>query len=49
VKLSKKFGEEGEIAVGNVRRDILEQLKKAEKAEHFQRTRGSGEKPKSRR
>jgi ribosome recycling factor len=46
VKLSKKFGEEGKIAVRNVRRDILEHLKKAEKAEHFsedERKRGEGE------
>jgi ribosome recycling factor len=35
VKLTKKFGEEGKIAIRNVRRDTLEHLKKAEKAEHF--------------
>jgi ribosome recycling factor len=35
VKLTKKFGEEGKIAVRNVRRDVIEHLKKAEKAEHF--------------
>jgi ribosome recycling factor len=35
VKLTKKFGEEGKIAVRNVRRDIIEHLKKSEKAEHF--------------
>jgi len=33
-KLVKKFGEEGKIAVRNVRRDAMENLKKAEKAEH---------------
>ncbi|MCX6137313.1 MAG: ribosome recycling factor [Ignavibacteriales bacterium] len=35
VKLVKKFGEEGKVAIRNIRRDINEQLKKAEKAEHF--------------
>jgi ribosome recycling factor len=35
VKLTKKFGEDGKIAVRNVRRDIIEHLKKSEKAEHF--------------
>jgi ribosome recycling factor len=35
VKLAKKFGEEGKIAVRNVRRDAIEHLKKSEKAEHF--------------
>jgi ribosome recycling factor len=35
VKLTKKFGEEGKIAVRNVRRDGIEHLKKSEKAEHF--------------
>ena len=35
VKLVKKFGEEAKIAVRNVRRDAIEHLKKAEKAEHF--------------
>lgn len=35
VKLTKKFGEEGKIAVRNVRRDTIEHLKKSEKAEHF--------------
>jgi ribosome recycling factor len=35
VKLTKKFGEEGKIAIRNIRRDTLEHLKKAEKAEHF--------------
>ncbi len=34
-KLVKKFGEEGKIAVRNVRRDAMEHLKKAEKADHF--------------
>ncbi len=35
VKLVKKFGEEGKIAIRNIRRDENEQLKKSEKAEHF--------------
>ena len=35
VKLTKKFGEEGKVAIRNVRRDCIEHLKKAEKAEHF--------------
>jgi ribosome recycling factor len=35
VKLTKKFGEEGKIAVRNIRRDTIEHLKKAEKEEHF--------------
>jgi ribosome recycling factor len=35
VKLVKKFGEEGKVAIRNVRRDENEQLKKSEKAEHF--------------
>src|SRR6266850_5800324 len=35
VKLVKKFGEEGKIAIRNVRRDAIEHLKKSEKAEHF--------------
>ena len=46
VKLVKKFGEEGKIAVRNVRRDENEQLKKSEKDEHFsedERKRGEGE------
>lgn len=46
VKLSKKFGEEGKIAVRNVRRDENEALKKAEKAEHLsedERKRGEQE------
>lgn len=44
VKLSKKFGEEGKIAIRNVRRDAIEHLKKAEKAEHFSEdARKSGE------
>ncbi len=34
-KLVKKFGEEGKISVRNVRRDAMEHLKKAEKADHF--------------
>ncbi len=46
VKLTKKFGEEGKIAVRNVRRDTIEHLKKSEKAEHFgedERKRGETE------
>jgi ribosome recycling factor len=35
VKLARKFGEEGKVAVRNVRRDAIEHLKKSEKAEHF--------------
>ena len=35
VKLVKKFGEEGKIAVRNIRRDAIEHLKKAEKADHM--------------
>ena len=35
VKLTKKFGEDGKIAVRNIRRDAIENLKKSEKAEHF--------------
>jgi ribosome recycling factor len=35
VKLTKKFGEEGKVAIRNIRRDCIEHLKKAEKAEHF--------------
>lgn len=35
VKLTKKFGEEGKIAIRNIRRDVIEHLKKSEKAEHF--------------
>ncbi|MER3522935.1 MAG: ribosome recycling factor [Ignavibacteria bacterium] len=35
VKLAKKFGEDGKIAIRNVRRDAIEHLKKAEKAEHL--------------
>jgi len=34
VKLVKKFAEEGKISIRNVRRDGIEHLKKAEKAEH---------------
>jgi ribosome recycling factor len=34
VKLCKKYAEDGKIAVRNVRRDSIEELKKAEKAEH---------------
>lgn len=46
VKLTKKFGEDGKIAVRNVRRDAIEHLKKSEKAEHLSeddRKRGEGE------
>jgi ribosome recycling factor len=46
VKLTKKFGEEGKIAIRNVRRDCIEHLKKSEKAEHFsedERKRGEAE------
>jgi len=46
VKLAKKFGEEGKIAIRNVRRDDMEHLKKSEKAEHFsedERKRGEQE------
>jgi ribosome recycling factor len=35
VKLVKKFGEEGKIAIRNIRRDAIEHLKKAEKGEHM--------------
>lgn len=35
VKLVKKFAEEGKIAIRNVRRDAIEQLKKSEKSDHF--------------
>jgi len=35
VKLVKKFGEEGKIAVRNVRRDAIEHLKKEEKTNHM--------------
>ncbi len=35
VKLTKKFGEDGKIAVRNIRRDAIEHLKKSEKAEHL--------------
>lgn len=46
VKLVKKFGEEGKIAIRNIRRDINERLKKSEKEEHFsedERKRGEQE------
>jgi ribosome recycling factor len=46
VKLTKKFGEDGKIAVRNIRRDAIEHLKKSEKAEHLsedERKRGEGE------
>jgi ribosome recycling factor len=35
VKLVKKFAEEGKVAIRNVRRDVIEHLKKSEKQEHF--------------
>jgi ribosome recycling factor len=35
VKRSKKFGEDGKVAIRNIRRDAIEHLKKSEKAEHF--------------
>jgi ribosome recycling factor len=35
VKQCKKMAEEGKLAVRNVRRDANEELKKAEKTEHF--------------
>jgi ribosome recycling factor len=34
VKMVKKHGEDGKIAVRNIRREAIEELKKAEKAEH---------------
>jgi ribosome recycling factor len=46
VKLVKKFGEDGKIAVRNIRRDAIEHLKKAEKGEHMpedERKRGEQE------
>ena len=46
VKLTKKFGEDGKVAIRNVRRDAIEHLKKSEKAEHFsedERKRGEAE------
>ena len=46
VKLTKKFGEDGKIAIRNIRRDTIEHLKKSEKAEHFsedERKRGEQE------
>ena len=46
VKSCKKIAEEGKLAVRNVRRDANEDLKKAEKSEHFsedERKRGEDE------
>lgn len=46
VKQTKKFGEDGKIAVRNIRRDTIEHLRKSEKAEHFsedERKRGETE------
>lgn len=45
-KIVKKLGEEAKVACRNVRRDAMEHLKKAEKAEHFsedERKRGEDE------
>ena len=50
VKLTKKFGEDGKVAIRNIRRDTIEHLKKAEKDEHFsedERKRGEAEIQKS--
>jgi ribosome recycling factor len=35
VKLVKKFGEDGKVAIRNIRRDAIEHLKKAEKETHM--------------
>ena len=35
VKLTKKFGEDGKVAIRNIRRDAIEHLKKSEKSEHL--------------
>jgi len=35
VKLVKKFGEDGKIAIRNIRRDAIEHFKKAEKGDHM--------------
>jgi ribosome recycling factor len=46
VKLVKKFAEDAKIAIRNIRRDLIEHLKKAEKQEHFsedERKRGEQE------
>jgi ribosome recycling factor len=46
VRLTKKFGEDGKIAIRNIRRDAIEHLKKSEKLEHFsedERKRGEHE------
>ena len=46
VKLVKKFGEDGKVAIRNIRRDAIEHLKKAEKGEHMsedERKRGEQE------
>jgi len=45
-KLVKKFGEEAKVGIRNVRRDAMENLKKAEKDDHFsedERKRGEDE------
>jgi len=34
VKLCKKYAEDGKVSVRNIRRDVIEELKRAEKAEH---------------
>lgn len=46
VKLIKKFAEDGRVALRNIRRDAIDQLKKSEKEEHFsedERKRGEEE------
>ena len=46
VKLVKKIGEEAKVSIRNVRRDAMENLKKAEKDQHFReddRKRGEDE------
>ncbi len=46
VKLVKKFGEEGKVAIRNIRRDENDLLKKSEKEDHFsedERKRGEQE------
>ncbi len=46
VKLIKKFGEDGKIAIRNIRRDAIEHFKKAEKGDHMpedERKRGEQE------
>jgi ribosome recycling factor len=46
VRLTKKFGEDGKIAIRNIRRDSIEHLKKSAKAEHLsedEEKRGEGD------